>query len=94
MLAAFLAVIFGMVSPKMMTSTVRITVAAQAYSSLPRSRMTSTEPSAEAAILARLLPMRMAESASSKRSVIFTAAPARGEPSSRKFSRRTVLHEE
>lgn len=89
-----MALIFGIVSPKIMTSTVRIIVASHAYSSPPVTSMTATEASDDAPILARLLPIRIALSASSKCSVIYTAIFARFEPSSRAFSRRMTLHDE
>ena len=63
--AFFLAQILGIVSPKTMTRTVRIMVESHVSSSLPVIRITATEAREEAAILARLLPMRMALSASS-----------------------------
>ena len=93
-LALFLAQIFGMLSPKMMMTTVRIRVPSQVSESPPVSRITSTDTREEAPMLARLLTMRMVESASSKREVIFTATAARFEPSSRRFSRRRRLQEE
>ena len=57
-------------------------------------RMTAMDASDDAPMLARLLPMSIALSASSKCSVIYTAVFARFEPASRAFSRRIVLHEE
>ena len=93
-LALFLAQIFGMVSPKMMMTTVMISVPSQVSLSLPLSRSTSTEVSEEAPMLARLLPMRMVLSASSKCSAMRRATPARFEPSSFSFSRRMLLQEE
>ncbi len=89
-----LATIFGMVSPKMMIVRVMAAVAIQTFLSLPVSAITRTEPRDEAAMFTRLLPMRIAERALSKDSVIFSAMPARLEPSSRRRSRRSVLQEE
>ena len=58
------AMIFGAVSPQMMTATVTITVASQVYSS-PNAVMAITLPSEESAMLTKLLPIKMAESVSS-----------------------------
>lgn len=58
------------------------------------SSSTSSEPSEEFAMFARLLPISIAESESSKLSTIFTATLARFEPSSRAFSSLMRLHEE
>jgi len=91
--AFFLAVILGIVSPKIMTAVVITTVDTHVYSS-PRARIAATEPSEEAAILTRLLPTRMAERALSKFSVIFKAAFAFSSPSSAWFSILILLHEE
>ena len=93
-LGFFLVLILGMVSPKMITRMVRIRVASQAYSSPPVIRITSTEARDEAPMLARLLPMRMALRASSKRSAIRRAREARLEPPSFMPSSRMVLQEE
>ena len=58
--ALFFAQIFGIVSPKMMITIVRITVPIQVYLSFPLIRITSTDTSAEAPMFTRLLPIRMA----------------------------------
>ena len=89
--ALFFAIIFGIVSPKMMTSTVMTTVDTQAYLSSPAISITSTEPIDDAAMFTRLLPMSIAESVSSKRSIILTAIAALFEPPSRALSRRRRL---
>ena len=91
--AFFFALIFGIVSPNMMTSTVMTAVDTQASRSL-RTIITAIDPMEDAAMLTRLLPIRIALSASSKRPVIFSAVPARFEPSSRMFSSRSSLQEE
>ena len=83
-----------MVSPKMMITTVMMTVPSHTFSVLPVSFTTSTVMREEAAMFTRLLPMRMAPRASSKRSAIFAATPARLEPSSRRCSSRRLEQEE
>ena len=92
-LAFFFATILGMVSPKMMTLTVTMTVAIQVSSS-PKAVMAMTEPREEMAMFTKLLPMRMAERASSNWSMMRTARAASLEPSSAWFSRRMRLAEE
>ena len=89
--ALVLAIIFGIVSPKITISTVMTTVDTHAYLSSPATRMTSTEPIDEAAMLTKLLPMRIAESVSSKRLIILTAIAAFLEPPSLALSRRIRL---
>ena len=64
----FLATIFGIVSPKMMMSSVVTTVAAVAQApsgaaSRTEIRMAMTDEIVEAAMLTRLFPMRMVERA-------------------------------
>ena len=66
LVAFFLVVILGMVSPKMITATVIMAVAIQVCLSFPAIRMTATVPREEQAMLTRLLPIRMAPRASSK----------------------------
>ena len=93
----FFAKIFGMVSPKIMTRTVRTIVAIQVYLSLPIARITSTDASEEAAMLTRLFPMRIALSALSKLPVMRSAVRALRQPfafSSLMFSSLTVLQAE
>ena len=92
--AFFLATILGIVSPKTMTSSVITAVAIQVLLSLPKRSTMSTDESDEAAILTRLLPIRIALRVSSKCSTILSAMPARLSPPSRRLSRRTVLQEE
>ena len=92
-LAFCLATIFGIVSPKMMTSSVSTTVDTHVHCS-PTSRMTITEPSDDAAMLTRLLPMRMALRVRSKWSRMPTAVFARRLPSSAAFSSRRRLADE
>ena len=88
-MAFCLAQIFGMVSPKMMMTMVSTSVPTHIKRSLPVSRITSTDTRDDAPMFTRLLPIRMALRALSKCSRIFTAAPARFEPSSRRFSMRS-----
>ena len=63
-LAFFLAAIFGIVSPKMMTAAVTMTVESQVYCS-PKATMAMTPASEDSAIFTKLLPIRIALSASS-----------------------------
>ena len=84
--------ILGIVSPKMITSSVTISVASQVYPTA-FSLNTSTEASADEAIFTRLFPTRMVLSARSKRSWIHSASAARLLPSSFSCSRRTLLQE-
>ena len=65
----------------MMTATVTITVESQAYFS-PKATMAMTLPMEDRAMFTKLLPIRIAESASSKRSRLFTARAALRFPSS------------
>ena len=93
LVAFFLAVILGMVSPKMMTATVIAAVDTQVYFS-PSASMTATDPMEDAAMLTRLLPTRMVDSASSNLLAIQTASPAFLFPLSRSCSKRTLLQAE
>ena len=74
--AFFFATIFGIVSPKMMTSTVVMTVESQVQLS-PAMSMTTTEAMDEVAMFTRLLPMSIAESESSNLSMTLSAILAR-----------------
>ena len=69
-MAFFFARIFGIVSPKMMTSTVRISVASHDQFSFPASVNASTDATDDAPMFTRLLPIRIAERALSNRSTI------------------------
>ena len=91
--AFFFATIFGMVSPKIMTSTVVITVESQVQCS-PKSSMTTTEAIDEVAMFTRLLPMSMAERESSNLSMTFRATLAPFEPFSAADSSLSRLAEE
>ena len=93
LVASFLALILGIVSPKMMTTMVIIAVETQAYCSL-RTSITAIEPIEEAAILTRLLPTRIAEMASSNLLAILKATDALLLPLSLSCSRRTLLQAE
>ena len=76
----------------MMTAAVTITVESQAYFS-PNATMAITLPREDRAMLTKLLPIRIALSASSKRSRIFTASAAPALPLSARFSSRIRLAE-
>ena len=93
LVAFFLALILGIVSPNMMTRTVITAVDTHAYCSL-RSSITAMEPIEEAAILTRLLPTRIVEMASSNFSAILKATVAFLLPLSLSCSRRTLLQAE
>ena len=82
--------IFGTVSPTMMTTTVRISVDTQVYPA-PMRRIAMIAPRDEAAILTRLLPMRIAESALSNRSSTLRATCAFRFPFSARCSSLTRL---
>ena len=92
-LAFFFATIFGMVSPKIMTSMVVTTVESQVQWS-PAMRMTTTEAMEEVAMFTRLLPMSMAESESSNLSMTLRAILAPREPPSAAASSLMRLAEE
>lgn len=91
--AFFFATIFGIVSPKMMTSTVVMTVESQVQLS-PAMSMTTTEAMDEVAMFTRLLPMSIAESESSNLSMTLSAILAPRFPPSAADSRRMRLAEE
>ena len=93
-LAFFLAVILGMVSPRMMTSTVTTAVATQVYLSFPQRTITSTEEREEQAMFTRLLPIRMALKESSKLRMISSTLPAFRSPSALICSMRSSFTEE
>ena len=91
--AFFFAVIFGIVSPKIITKIVNVSVDIHVYFS-PNVVITRIEPKAEAAIFTRLLPTNIVDNTSSKFSVIFTAIRAESLPSSSAFSSLILLQEE
>ena len=66
-LVAFLfAVILGIVSPKIITTIVRMRVPTHDHLSVPNAVITRTETREEAAMFTRLFPMRIVDSMSSK----------------------------
>ena len=88
-----MALIFGMVSPNMITMTVTTTVDSHAYP-LPISFMMMTDPMEDAAMFTRLFPVSIAPRASSKFSSMPKALAARLSPLSFRFSILILLQEE
>ena len=92
-MAFFLAMILGMVSPKIITAMVSTTVDTHVQLS-PMSFTTMREPSEEVAMFTRLLPTRMADRVLSNFSMIRRASLALEDPDSAAFSSRSLLAEE